>query len=1160
MFRFLKFCLTKKAPTTVNFNRIALASYDSMFDPLNSLQDELMLRFRTNDQNALLFYTKGTQNNDYMSIELRNGSLFVGIDLGSTVENRGETLTQCGSLLDDSQWHDVKVRRHLKEITVVVDQLIVRNVSQSLFSSFNFDGKLYVGGAPSHINRGILIRSNFMGCIENVVYRSYTANRVIDILKGVQYNWPHYQVEQGFLSYSCPDLNVIPLTFKDKNSHLYAKRNPGSQRLDVSFGFRTFEKDGRLYYHRFAKDATQQDTGYIIMFLFESALNIKFRLGPKSNPDQVMIHRRANLNDGYWHDVSLSIASDLMNVTIDFEPELVRGAFKIQTGEMFYIGGGPIDDALTMDYVVPGFIGCLRRLTLNDGKQITPANIHSVSDGPQANTKDMVNNVNVLIDSCEILDKCTPNPCQHGGICLQTWNEFRCDCSNTGYGGAVCHTSEHPLSCLDYKMTRLQQRFQYDTDLNLMIDIDGSGPIEPFMAICRFGSQSENMNVTEISHYTDGEIIVKGYKAPGSYSQNIMYTASKEQINELVERSYSCTQYVSLKCRGSRFLNFPGQAYGWWVGRTNQPMYYWGGSEVGIRKCRCGVNQQCDYPNVFCNCDAADPNVEVKDDGLLRDKMYLPVYKIFLGDTGDATDHNYISYSLGNLICEGDRLYDNIVTFRKPDAVLEIKVQMETMAADIRFQFRTRSQSGIFIQKIGNLTGDLIEVRLHTSREIAFRYSAGSGVKVISLQTPFDLNDNEWHTVKIERNRKEARLNIDSISAGNPEDLYAYRPFMFTSNLTVGAAVSYTDGFVGCLRGLTVNGAAIDLVSYVNEYVYGVSIGCVGKCASNPCLNNGVCIEMYSTFKCDCTFTPFRGPICSTEIGTILERGNMIKYTFPTMGVLATEEETIVAQFSTFDKEGIIMQIKSEKKDEKGLADYFTLEMNNNGGVRVRFYYGFDNFEYNAPYDLTKGQNHVVTVTRKNRGQSIFIRVDEHLSYNFNFTRGSYIDMVFDQPRYLYVGRNESMRPDQGFSGCITRLQFNRIFPLKYAFLEVPDPNVVINGSKIREWQCAIDPFTYAPEPLEVPPDRDIKIISLPDFHKPPLEDWRYATLLGIGLAVFLASLIGIVIFVYHRYAYKGSYVTKEDKGAIHALDADEAITKGDQRHPDITEKKEWFL
>jgi contactin associated protein-like 2 len=254
------------------------------------------------------------------------------------------------------------------------------------------------------------------------------------------------------------------------------------------------------------------------------------------------------------------------------------------------------------------------------------------------------------------------------------------------------------------------------------------------------------------------------------------------------------------------------------------------------------------------------------------------------------------------------------------------------------------------------------------------------------------------------------------------------------------------------------------------------------------------------------------------------------------------------------------MQIKSDKMDEKGMIDYFTLEMNNNGGVRVRFNYGFDNFEYNPPYDLSNGQNHEIVIRRSNRGQSIYIQVDEHLPYQFNFTRGSYIDMVFDSQRHLYVGRNESMRPDMGFVGCISRLQFNRIYPLKFAFLEVPDPNMYVNGSNIREWHCAIDPVTYAPDPIEIPPDRDIKIIKLPNMFVQPLNDWRYASILGVGCALFMATIIFLTIFFYHKYAYKGTYVTKEAKGAVHAINADEAITKGDQRHPHITEKKEWFL
>lgn len=1113
-----------------------------------------MIRFRTNEANSLLFYTIGQQNNDYLSVELRNGSIFVGIDLGSTVERIGEISIKCGSLLDDFQWHDVKVRRRSSYVTVVVDQIVAKNRSLSAFYSLNLDGKLYVGGAPSHIERGIVSRSNFYGCIENAIYRSYSTNRVIDILKGVRYRYPHYQAENGFLSYSCVDLGMYPLSFKDESSYLFMQRKQGSPRIDISFGMRTFESEGLLYYHRFSKDAANRETGYVKIYLYETSLYVKFQFGDASTPEQILVHRRNNLNDGLWHDIAFSLSLDLMNVTVDAEPELVRGTFRIQTGDKFYIGGG-----LTDDLSLKGFVGCFRRLILNDGTQVRTDNVKSPDDASTTSNTDVIS-YGVLSNSCDIFDKCTPNPCMHGGVCLQTWTQFRCDCSTTGYGGAVCHTSEHPLSCLDYKMTRTQQRYTYETERSLMIDVDGSGPIEPFMVNCFFGAQNEDMNLTKVSHYNEQDVIVKGYRAPGSYSQNIIYMATKEQINELVERSYSCSQSVSVKCRGARFLNYRGDPYGWWVGRTNQPMYWWGGGEVDIRKCKCGINKDCDFPNQFCNCDAGDLTKEREDSGLLLNKVFLPVYRVHFGDTGDISENRYIKYNIGKLVCEGDRLYDNMVTFRKPDAILQAPLFESGIAGDIRFQFRTASAFGIFLQNVGNITGDFMEVRLQTPREISFRYAAGGGAKVISIQSAYDFNDNSWHTVQIERNRKEARLTVDSVSVSNPEDQQSFRPFMFTSNLTLGASVNYRDGFVGCMRGLQVNGRIINLVELARREIYGVSIGCVGKCASNPCLNGGICNEMWSHYDCDCTFTPFRGPICSTEIGVQLEAGDIIRYTYPTRGLTGTEDEIIRANFATYRKQGIIMQIKSDKADEKGMVDYFTLEMNNNGGVRVRFNYGFDNFEYNPPFDLSNGQNHEVIIKRTNRGQSIFIQVDEHPPYEFNFTRGSYIDMVFDSERYIYVGRNDTMRPDMGFVGCISRLQFNRVFPIKYAFLEVPDPHMYVNGTNIREWHCAIDPVTYAPEPFEIPPDRDIKIIKLPIIHLPPLEDWRYATILGVCLAVFLATVIGLGIFVYHKYAYKGTYITKEDKGAIHAIDADEAITKGDTRHPNVIERKEWFL
>lgn len=49
----------------------------------------------------------------------------------------------------------------------------------------------------------------------------------------------------------------------------------------------------------------------------------------------------------------------------------------------------------------------------------------------------------IVFDSCQMTDRCNPNPCEHGGICSQSSYEFFCHCENTGYAGAVCHSRKH---------------------------------------------------------------------------------------------------------------------------------------------------------------------------------------------------------------------------------------------------------------------------------------------------------------------------------------------------------------------------------------------------------------------------------------------------------------------------------------------------------------------------------------------------------------------------------------------------------------------------------------------------------------------------------------------------------------------------------------------
>lgn len=83
---------------------------------------------------------------------------------------------------------------------------------------------------------------------------------------------------------------------------------------------------------------------------------------------------------------------------------------------------------------------------------------------------------------------------------------------------------------------------------------------------------------------------------------------------------------------------------------------------------------------------------------------------------GPVGSQQYARYQVGRLQCEGDLLYDNVVTFRKADAIITVPPFEAKVAGDIRFQFKTGFDSATFgsaiiLQNVGFDDGDLIEVR-----------------------------------------------------------------------------------------------------------------------------------------------------------------------------------------------------------------------------------------------------------------------------------------------------------------------------------------------------------------------------------------------------------------------------------------------------------------
>lgn len=84
-----------------------------------------------------------------------------------------------------------------------------------------------------------------------------------------------------------------------------------------------------------------------------------------------------------------------------------------------------------------------------------------------------------------------------------------------------------------------------------------------------------------------------------------------------------------------------------------------------------------------------------EDSGEIREKEHLPVKAVRFGDTGTPLDEKQGRYTLGPLMCEGDDLFNNVVTFRVTDATINLPSFDMGHSGDVYFEFKTTIENAV---------------------------------------------------------------------------------------------------------------------------------------------------------------------------------------------------------------------------------------------------------------------------------------------------------------------------------------------------------------------------------------------------------------------------------------------------------------------------------
>ncbi|KAM3940316.1 contactin-associated protein-like 4 [Leptodactylus fuscus] len=998
---------------------------------MSTTKDLISLKFKTMHSDGVLLHGEG-QNGDRIGLELIKGRLCLSIHLGNLQFHASNPHVNVflGSLLDDQQWHSVVIERFGRQVNFTVDRHVYYFFMKGDISYLDIDYELSFGGIASQGKSASLLRKNFHGCIENLYYNGLN---ISDLAKRYK---PQIHIE-GNVSFSCQEPPVVPVTFLNSQSYLVLPGLTLQEEVAVSFYFRTWNRDGFLF-------ATKLSTApfQFVLYVLDGKLKMSLYKNGKLYLDTVT---GFELNNGQWHYVSLVAKRNRVNLIIDNDGSSSLSMslpFQVSTTENYYFGGCS-NNSMPHECIKPvsTFLGCMKLISIGA----------KVIDLIQVQQSILGNFSELQIDLCGIIDRCFPNYCEHGGLCSQTWSDFYCNCSDTGYIGATCHYPKYEQSCEAYKYKGNSSGFFY-------IDSDGSGSLEPFLVFC-------NMTDTAISvlHHNNTELNkVKSSNRENPHMMNFKYSADMEQLQATINNSEHCKQEIAYHCKKSRILhkhsNIP---FTWWVGRNNQTHTYWTGSLSNIHKCACGLEGNCVDSQHYCNCDA-DKTEWSSDKGFLSNKDHLPVTQIVITDTDRP--HSEAAYKIGPLLCWGDRSFWNAASFNTVSSYLHFPTFDGEFSADVSFFFKTASPSGLFLENLG--IKDFIRIELESPTDVVFSFDVGNGPLEVRVSSPTYLNDSQWHFVKAERNIKEASLQLDNLpqkTYSTPSD--GHIRLQLYSQLFIGGTPSRQKEFLGCIRSLKLNGIPIDLEERA-KVTPGITPGCPGHCSSygNLCHNRGKCVEKHNGFSCDCSLSAYTGTFCKKEISAQFEAESSLTYNIQENYTMvknsslqifssyadSTAKESIAFNFRTTQAPSLLLFVQSINKA------YISVIISKNGSLQIRYKFSYyhdpDVFTINSK-NLADGHLHRVSILRKQ--DILFVEVNQYASEQFILSSSTKFNTIHS----LVLGKIsddidvdlETMKASaNGFIGCLSAVRFNNIVPLKAAFKSNFTSQVIIKGHVIE--------------------------------------------------------------------------------------------------------------
>ncbi|XP_063117509.1 neurexin-3 isoform X18 [Rattus norvegicus] len=1000
--------------------------YDLSQNPIQSSSDEITLSFKTWQRNGLILHTG--KSADYVNLALKDGAVSLVINLGS---GAFEAIVEpVNGKFNDNAWHDVKVTRNLRQVTISVDGILTTTgYTQEDYTMLGSDDFFYVGGSPSTADLpGSPVSNNFMGCLKEVVYKNNDIR--LELSRLARIGDTKMKI-YGEVVFKCENVATLdPINFETPEAYISLPKWNTKRMGSISFDFRTTEPNGLiLFTHgkpQERKDVRSQKNTKVDFFAVELLDgNLYLLLDMGSGTIKVKATQK-KANDGEWYhvDIQRDGRSGTISVNSRRTPFTASGESEILDleGDM-YLGGLPENRAglilpteLWTAMLNYGYVGCIRDLFI-DGRS---KNIRQLAE---------MQNAAGVKSSCSRMSakQCDSYPCKNNAVCKDGWNRFICDCTGTGYWGRTC---EREASILSY---------------------DGSMYMKVIMPMVMH-TEAEDVSFRFMSQRAYGLLVATTSR---DSADTLRLELDGGRVKLMV--NLDCIRINCNSSKGPETL-YAGQKLNdneWHtvrVVRRGKSLKLTVDDDVA-EGTMVGDHTRLEFHNIETGIMTEKRYISVVPSsfiGHLQSLMFNGLLYIDLCKNGDI-DYCELKarFGLRNIIADP-------VTFKTKSSYLTLATLQAYTSMHLFFQFKTTSADGFILFNSGD-GNDFIAVEL-VKGYIHYVFDLGNGPNVIKGNSDRPLNDNQWHNVVITRDNsnthslkvdtkvvtqvingaKNLDLKGDLYMAGLAQGMYSNLPKLVASR----------DGFQGCLASVDLNGRLPDLINDALHRSGQIDRGCEvaltkadlqgpsTTCQEDSCANQGVCMQQWEGFTCDCSMTSYSGNQCNDPGATYIfgKSGGLILYTWPANDRPSTRSDRLAVGFSTTVKDGILVRIDSAP----GLGDFLQLHIEQ-GKIGVVFNIGTVDIsikEERTP--VNDGKYHVVRFTRN--GGNATLQVD-NWPVNEHYPTGRQLT-IFNTQAQIAIGGKDKGRL---FQGQLSGLYYDGLKVLNMAAEN--NPNIKINGS-----------------------------------------------------------------------------------------------------------------